>query len=934
MRKAIVGLEMILTIALFLILMAHTVKADPWTVFAPADSTLPMGGNLLQNADFEAGAPGSATEWNAYGLGYSMDETGGMSATRGLMLENPVETQTHGATQTIWLNQTIAKPLYFCANSRCLNLSGEEDSDYSFYLDVYYIDDTPLYGQVLSFPCGTTGWEFREGFIFPEKPIRSVSVYCLLRNTHSGTVWFDNLAIREVDVPLLDFDTQPVAAMIPSEPPYGGDALTLSTANGLDLTFSSDGGVISTISLQGEPVTCPESVFASGFFIRDVAAAGDFVHPGGTLVQNNQVITETAVIPELAVNFSAAYTGSADCISVHAEVENTQGVDRALSIYFALPIQSAGWVWDDDIRNQREIAGTAEFSNQSWWSGLGATGTVSRYPMACVHQAAGGLVLACPPDSPRVLRLNFNPVSGQFYIVFDVAVSADTTAFPNTAWVDFCIYPDTTGRGFRAAAQGYYNRFSQEYQVRIPAQNQGIWVAFADISGITDIEDFGIAFHELGSTNQIAFDDQHGIYSFRYVSEPWSHWLPIDDPGVDPDIYSEVIAYVHDLNENGTAAQQRITEATLCSGFFDELGQYRYESTMAPWCEGVAGCAVFTLNPDPDVTDASYPLNKAHLDWGDSEHATYDTYPGLDGEYIDSYLSNATELDYRTSHFAAANIPLTFSSDDFRPGIPEVFATFEFAQWLSQDVHDNLGKWTMANGILLDMPWGTGQFDFMGREADWFPGGTFQPVNDRNMNYYRTLAGPKPYGFLMNSNFDLLTYDLTEKYFQICTFYGIYPSFFSHNASAENYFENPVLFERDRPMFIKYIPLIRTLNAAGWQPVTGATAEPQTVYIERYGNYPDLYFTLRNTTGAPVTVSIHLDSEMLNLPAGKLTANTLFNTGSLEAEDLGTEHLLELTLPSEAVEIIQILPMPLPDLNRVGFAVILFLFTLALLRRG
>ncbi len=45
----------------------------------------------------------------------------------------------------------------------------------------------------------------------------------------------------------------------------------------------------------------------------------------------------------------------------------------------------------------------------------------------------------------------------------------------------------------------------------------------------------------------------------------------------------------------------------------------------------------------------------------------------------------------------------------------------------------------------------------------------------------------------------------------------IYPSMFSHNASDANNFATEALYNRDRGLFMKYIPLIQSLSAA-WRP--------------------------------------------------------------------------------------------------------------------
>ena len=73
--------------------------------------------------------------------------------------------------------------------SKAENVSGPADSNYSLYLDLLYTDGTPLWGQIAPFGAGTRDWERREVVVIPEKPVKHVSFYMLLRG-HSGKAWF------------------------------------------------------------------------------------------------------------------------------------------------------------------------------------------------------------------------------------------------------------------------------------------------------------------------------------------------------------------------------------------------------------------------------------------------------------------------------------------------------------------------------------------------------------------------------------------------------------------------------------------------------------------------------------------------------------------------------------------------------------------------
>jgi hypothetical protein len=357
--------------------------------------------------------------------------------------------------------------------------------------------------------------------------------------------------------------------------------------------------------------------------------------------------------------------------------------------------------------------------------------------------------------------------------------------------------------------------------------------------------------------------------------------------------------------------------AAINSGFWDECGRYRHEAYGAgqvPWCSGAAGCRAFIVNPDPDIDDPVHTPNKGDLEWNQAVKEVYtDTpglpeskYAGLDGEYIDSFLARATVMGFRSSHFAAIDTPLTFHTGSHRVSIPQVFATVEFARWVAGDVQDELDKWMMGNWILRDLPWGADLFDVLGTETNWLQDGELVPESDATLSYRRTLAYQRPYGLLMNTNFLSLTHDLVERYFQVSLFYGFYPSMLSQDAATDPYWEDPVLYNRDRELFKTYVPLIRRLNRAGWQPLAYATTSDPNVYIERFGEWPDLYFTLRNTADMTTTVGITIQGGDLGLPDVPLCAKALLSNANRPLSGTAPTRIFTLTVAPQASEAVSI----------------------------
>jgi hypothetical protein len=214
----------------------------------------------------------------------------------------------------------------------------------------------------------------------------------------------------------------------------------------------------------------------------------------------------------------------------------------------------------------------------------------------------------------------------------------------------------------------------------------------------------------------------------------------------------------------------------------------------------------------------------------------------------------------------------------------------------------------MANSVPIRFGFFCHLFDTCGIEINWKRGGKFRPDDEQIMNYRRAMMFQKPYLFLMNTGFQSWSYSDTEKYMRRCMFYAFYPSFFSANASSNHYFSQPDLYNRDRPLFKRYVPIIRELGKAGWQPIPCATVPDSAVRIERYGDGKDdtLYFTLLNTASEAKEVAAEIDLAALGLAGKELSGDVLGSTTQLQLTRRGQTAILNLKLSpgdSEAIRL-------------------------------
>ena len=814
-------------------------------------------GELLKNGGFEGGSGadgkgGGAPRWDPFETGYDIDRKYQHGGDQCIRCDSVRSDILQGAVCNVELNQKDALPVFVSGWSRADRVSGSINANYSLYVDLIYTDGEALYGQSAAFRTGTHGWERKQILIFPKKPIKSMSVYALFRK-HAGTAWFDDFSAHQLEGGGI-FDSQPL--LLPSRTGLAvkGENHSLTAKDGLGLVINGSGDIIRVRtgekSLNGD--------ISGGFYVRDVDANSPIVPIRGEVRPNKQQGFTLSSTPGMRLTASIKVIPDGDTLAIDGEINDVSKQDRAVTVYFALPALANGWVWGDDIRQSRKIDSKTEYANLVPVN-VGAVGGMSLYPYACISDNETGIGIANQMDMPSVTRIFYNAPSHQFVIAWDFGLAAKSGAWPASNARFRCrLFHLPAGQaewGFRAASKRFYKLNSPNFD-RL-AKRDGIWMPFTDPSKIQQPEDFSIAYHE--GDNSIKSDDAAGILSFRYT-EPMSWWMNM--PKEMPRTYENAIAYLEKLAkgtpEDKSHELQNMAKATLNSGTQDENGRFNLEFRNEPWANG----AVFVLNPNPELPSSpekptkasvSYSLLKAMAMYSKK---TIGERGEQDGEYLDSLESWSDVLDFRPSNLYATPYPITFDTNTRRPVIPQWFSTHTFTRFLRDDLH-NRGKLLFANTSPVRFTIFSPLLDVAGIEVNWLNGdGSFQPDSDAVMNLRRTMSFQKPYLLLQNTDYEKFTHDLVERYFQRCLFYGIFPSMFSANAAENPYWENPKWYNRDRDLFKKYLPMNKSISAAGWEPVTFAKSDSQVVSVERFGNS---FFTILNSSGKPLETTLNLD---------------------------------------------------------------------------
>jgi hypothetical protein len=563
------------------------------------------------------------------------------------------------------------------------------------------------------------------------------------------------------------------------------------------------------------------------------------------------------------------------------------GLDKSIQM-------NQGKVYFDTIPVNTTIPPDGAFNGKSLADGgygdaIGR-GTMSFYPLSAVAVNGEGKGIGIDLSIPLVYRLAAETSKG-LIAEFDVATSPLTEKFPNRAFFKLCTFSFDGKWGMRSALEKYYSIYPEAFKKRVVTE--GIWLPFTALRSIPHWEDFGFAFHETAWNNSdkkdgeklpnIISDKGTGVLSFQYT-EPWDIQLPILRKSIP---YDTLISDKMIPEEHQEYVRNSATE--------DKNGLLQTRRLETPWFS--SGWAVsITTNCNPDLPG----FNRYQYVLQDEIRPAIKM--NVDGIYFDSMEWNwHHDLNYRFEHFKYTGYPLTFSAGVARPAIWNFTSEFEFMKKISDEMHSQ-GKLAMGNGHGWN-PFAASNLDLFGAELSWYYSGDH---NTDALDFKRAISFQKPIVFLLNEGlndkaFTDAPYNGYEIYFEKLMAYGFFPSFFSTDASNDPYWQDHKKIEIGRPFFKKYIPIIKQIAAAGWQPVTLATGNVASVRIERFGEADDLYFTVRNNGNNYVQCIVTPDLGALKI-SGKLSATELVSNQAVKVEN----NKLHINIPAHRTQVIQI----------------------------
>ncbi len=518
-------------------------------------------------------------------------------------------------------------------------------------------------------------------------------------------------------------------------------------------------------------------------------------------------------------------------------------------------------------------------------------GSMSYYPLCAISIDGKGEALGVDMAIPIIYRLSSKTDKG-LIAEFDIATSPLTNKFPNRAFFKLSRFNLDADWGMRAALKEYYTIYPESFKKRVTTE--GVWLPFTPLRSVKNWKDFGFAYHELSwnsfdkkdgkSIPSIASDKEIGVLSFQYT-EPWDVQLPIlkKDLPYDTLVSNNMVPKGHQQYLENSATE-------------DKNGLWQTRRLQTPWFS--SGWAVsITTNSDPDLEG----INR--YQYVKQTEITPAIKMNVDGVYFDSMEWNwHHDLNYRSSHFKYIDYPLSFSKDVAKPAIWNFVSEFEFMKKIADEMHAQ-GKLVMGNGHHWN-PFAASNLDLFGAELSWYASDSH---NSEALDFKRAISYQKPIVFLLNEGlndkaFTDFPYEGYKIYFEKLMSYGFFPSFFSTDASSDPYWMDVEKVENGRPFFKKYIPIIKQISAAGWEPITYATCNNESLQIERFGKNENLFFTVRNNSSENIQSVISIDLKALKI-SKKCSVIEILQQETMKM----INNKLHINIPAQRTQVIKII---------------------------
>lgn len=654
------------------------------------------------------------------------------------------------------------------------------------------------------------------------------------------------------------------------------------------LTLGGDGASPQTLSIAGRELTLSGN---GGFRIYDATRQAEVTLSRGELSGSGKDMSFETRSDEADVRLEATFEQKDDYILVRGEIENLRGDERGFIVDYQIPRLASGATFSYHLENSVAMNQAEETENNA-------------IPVAAMCSDTAGVAIAIPPDEPRVFGM-VGDKSGMSIRLY-LGTSPKPKRFPNHASFVFIIYGVEPGWGFRSALSQYHDFFPDYYQQRI--KKEGLMMFQMTDRNPPNVEQYGFHLSETQWGRAVlaaalARDEKYNITTFPYSIVGQREIKFLDEL---PQTYDEAMkAYEnwsvadqadHNHTKENAASQGDIylKKEVESSAVKISDGRYCIQLRDTPWG---GNSVTFKINPNPDLFMDQDGINvgRLALDLADKWIAKHPEYDGL---FVDSLGQNwPAVLNYRPDHFVYARYPLTFDPEG-RVAIQNVISHYAYIETLRKKMYST-GRLTLGNGVYAynsrkGRPGGAGGVgvqvvdeetnEFLNRNAAepehyragtkvgrFFCGALLDVASSEagiratveRCEDVRVIMGPKPYAFL---NYHWHDADKVETLINKSLAFGIFATSNTNWFTGEQYERAEHGYFRDKEMIDWFVPLVRMLSAARWEPVRYATISgegSEDISCERFGDGDVVYLTLYNDADETRNCELTIDLDGL-----------------------------------------------------------------------
>ncbi|MCX6908483.1 MAG: hypothetical protein NTY01_10620 [Verrucomicrobia bacterium] len=669
-----------------------------------------------------------------------------------------------------------------------------------------------------------------------------------------------------------------------------GISQEVRTAAGDALAFTADGAWKSvTVGGQRLPLAAGAPVLS----VCDVERGGEYFPMLGSVRAEGNGVNMALGSEPLALKAALRIEGDGAAFKLKLQIEDATGRNRGLLVRVGVPVNATGWKWWDDMDRRRAIEPGKLYENAKPLRAFAALPEWKDKPdlrmgyntenFCSVITGAAGLCFAVPLDQPRIFRTGYDAKLGVFGITYDVALCKET-APPSQVAFEFELFACDPRWGMRSALDTYYRRHPAFFTKNLT--EEGMWIAFTGLDTMDNTTEFGVAIQE--GAGSAGYDDKIGVKSFSYYTHAGMYAdVPDHKRGVDP---------TPSLEWRIAAVEATFKRSTGRDGVYAECGLHDAAGRLSAEPGSVYGDVLAQFCLEPDMFYGRWLLDRIEKFFAD-----FRKRGELDGFYYDGLT---TGINYRREHFRHAAYPPSWYPIAKKPYLYNYFSSVEWARLVAEKLH-GMGKLTMMNGAMGASPFCAPYLDVMGAE-------TGLNISRADYSFVKTICHHKTFATLLKGNYAKLAGAEIELFMKRCLAYGVFPGFFDWPPSGlgpgGTYWDHPEYYERDRLLFRKYQPLVKTIASAGWEPLTFASAANAALQVERFGAMERgrVFFTVLNDSMEPVRSVLMVEADKLGLPKKELVVFDEVAQRRLGCEASGGALAIPLELPPQSVALVHI----------------------------